>query len=63
MSLPRWVSNVLDVVLCYAPYLREAADRGLLGEASAWPRLAEIAAHPGKSATLAKAGELLRALQ
>lgn len=62
-SLPRWLSNVLDVALCYAPYLREAADRGLLGEESAWPGLAEIAARPGKSATLAKAGELLRVLQ
>jgi hypothetical protein len=59
-SLSRWLSNALDVALCYAPYLREAADRGLMGEASAWPGLAEIAARPGKSATLTKAGELLR---
>lgn len=61
-SLPRWLSIVLDVALRYAPYLREAAARGLLGEASAWPGLAEIAARPGKSATVAKAARLQRAL-
>lgn len=61
-SLPRWLSIVLDVALRYAPYLREAAARGLMGEASAWPGLAEIAARPGKSAAVAKAAQLQRAL-
>lgn len=61
-SLPRWLSIVLDVALSYAPYLREAAARGLMGEASAWPGLAEIAARPGRSATVAKAAQLQRAL-
>lgn len=61
-ELPRWLNPVLDLALCLAPYLREAAVRGLLGEGPAWPGLAELASRSSKSAAVKKAVRLQDAL-
>jgi hypothetical protein len=61
-ELPRWLNPVLDLALRYAPYLREAAVRGLLGEGPAWPGLAELASRSGQSAAVKKAVRLQNAL-
>lgn len=56
---PRWLNQVLVVALAHAPTLRAAAAAGRLpADAAAWPGLAELAARPGKSATLDKARSL-----
>ncbi|MCE1173607.1 MAG: hypothetical protein LWW77_03250 [Propionibacteriales bacterium] len=60
--LPSWLNLVLDSALRLAPYLREAASRGLLGESSTWPGLAEVAGRGGSSASVTKARRLLKAL-
>lgn len=56
---PKWLGRVLAVAIHFAPYLREAARRGLISATDApWAGLTELSARPGKSATLAKAREL-----
>jgi hypothetical protein len=57
---PAWINRVLDIVLLYAPYLSEAARRGLIpAEDALWTGLSEIAALPAKSAAVTKAQSLL----
>ncbi|MDR1136167.1 MAG: PRTRC system protein E [Clostridiales Family XIII bacterium] len=57
---PAWVNRVLDTVLRYAPYLAEAARRGLIPAGDAeWVGLSEIAALAAKSAAGVKAQSLL----
>jgi hypothetical protein len=61
---PVWVNRVLDVALRYAPYLAEAAKRGLIPEQDAkWEGLSEIAASKAKSTAVAKAQKLLEHLR
>ena len=56
---PRWLNQVLVVALAHAPTLRAAAAAGRLpGDVVTWPGLAELAARPGRSATLEKARSL-----
>lgn len=56
---PRWLNQVLVVALSHAPTLRAAAAAGSLpADAANWPGLAELAARPGRSATLEKARSL-----
>lgn len=60
---PIWVNRVLDIALRYAPYLEEAAKRGLIPAQDAqWAGLFEIAASKAKSAAVAKAKKLTMAL-
>ncbi|HWJ08021.1 MAG TPA: hypothetical protein VNS46_01510 [Nocardioides sp.] len=58
-SPPRWTHQVLAVAIQHAPTLRAAAAAGRLpADAAGWPGLAELAARPGKSATLERARSL-----
>jgi hypothetical protein len=58
---PVWVNRVLDIALRYAPYLAEAAQRGLIPPQDArWTGLSELAASTAKSTAVAKAQSLLR---
>lgn len=59
---PAWLNRVLGVALANAATLREAGERGLLGEAASWPGLADLAARTGSQAALRKARELTEAL-
>ncbi|MDR1386635.1 MAG: hypothetical protein LBJ44_03400 [Propionibacteriaceae bacterium] len=60
---PTWVNRVLDLALRHAPYLAEAAHRGLIpADAARWDGLAALAASPAKSAGVAKARRLAVAL-
>jgi hypothetical protein len=57
---PVWVNRVLGIALRYAPYLAEAAKRGIIPPDDAqWPGLADIAATKKKSAAVGKAKELM----
>jgi len=57
---PPWLNRILDTVLRYAPYLKEAANHNLLSpEDAAWPGLAEIAAMKSKSTAVSKAKKIL----
>ncbi|MDR2870396.1 MAG: hypothetical protein LBV04_08105 [Deferribacteraceae bacterium] len=61
---PVWVNSVLDAALSYAPYLKEAASRGLIpAEDAKWQGLSAIAASKSKSAAVDKAKQLLVALE
>ena len=61
---PAWLNRVLSVALQHSRYLLEAARRGYLpADAAAWPGLADLAARPGKSASIAKAKALAAALR
>jgi hypothetical protein len=60
---PVWVNRVLDIALRYAPYLSEAAKRGLIPKDDArFAGLSEIAASKAKSTAVAKAKNLLTRL-
>jgi hypothetical protein len=60
---PVWINRILDIALRYAPYLAEAAKRGLIPEEDAkWAGLSEIAASKAKSTAVAKAQKLLEYL-
>lgn len=57
---PVWVNRVLDIALRYAPYLREAINRGFIpSEDGQWIGLSEIASSKSKSTAVAKAKKLL----
>jgi hypothetical protein len=57
---PVWVNRILDIALRCAPYLAEAAKRGLIpAEDAKWTGLAEIASAKAKSTAVAKAQKLL----
>lgn len=61
---PVWVNRVIALALRYTPYLKEAAARGLIpAEALKWPGLLEIAKSKAKSASVAKAKQLLNLWQ
>ncbi|MDR0381748.1 MAG: DUF6493 family protein [Oscillospiraceae bacterium] len=61
---PVWVNRILDNALRYAPYLAEAAKRGLIpAEDAKWVGLSEIAASKAKSTAVAKAKKLLTFLK
>jgi hypothetical protein len=61
---PVWVNRILDNALRYAPYLTEAAKRGLIpAEDAKWAGLSEIAASKAKSTAVAKAKKLLTFLK
>jgi hypothetical protein len=61
---PVWVNRVLDNALRCAPYLAEAAKRGLiLAEDAKWAGRSEIAASKAKSTAVAKAKKLLTFLK
>lgn len=61
---PVWVNRVLDVSLRYAPYLIEAAKRGLIpSEDAQWLGLSEIALSKSKSTAVGKAKKLLAMLR
>lgn len=56
---PRWTARVLQVALARAPYLREAARRGLIvAPDSDWRGLAALASAPGRSAAVTRARRL-----
>jgi hypothetical protein len=60
---PVWVNRVLDIALRYAPYLAEAAKRGLIpAEDAKWAGLGEIASAKSKSTAVVKAKKLKTAL-
>ena len=60
---PVWVNRILDTALRYAPYLKEAAQRGLIGpEYARWEGLSEIVSSKVKSTAIAKANKLLALL-
>ena len=57
---PVWVNRILDIAIRYAPYLKEAAKRGLIPAKDAeWAGLSEIASSKEKSTAIAKAKKLL----
>lgn len=63
-SLPVWLNRVLNIAHRYAPYLKEAAIRGLIPpEDAGWIGLHEIAASKAKSTAVTKAKKLLVALE
>jgi hypothetical protein len=60
---PVWINRILDIALRYAPYLDEAAKRGLItAEDAKWAGLAEIASSKAKSTAVTKAQKLLALL-
>ncbi len=60
---PVWVNRILDIALRYAPYLAEAAKRGIMNPDDArWEGLSQIALSKAKSKAPAKAQKLLEAL-
>jgi hypothetical protein len=61
---PVWVNRVLDNALRYAPYLAEAAKRGLIpAQEAKWTGLSEIASAKAKSTAVAKAQKLREFLE
>jgi len=62
-KLPQWTNRVLDVCLQYAPYMKEAANRGYISDDDAkWPGLREIAEARFKSVAVDKAAALVNVL-
>ena len=60
---PVWINRVLDIAIRFAPYLVEAAKRGLIpAEDARWTGLTEIASSKAKSTAVAKAKKLLTVL-
>ena len=56
---PVWINRVLDISVRYAPYLKEAAKRGLIPvEDAGWEGLSDIASSKTKSTAIAKAQTL-----
>ena len=57
---PVWINRILDIALRYAPYLAEAAKRGIIpAEDARWSGLSEIASSKSKSTAVEKAKKLL----
>jgi hypothetical protein len=60
---PVWVNRILDIAVRYAPYLKEAAKRGLIPAKDAqWEGLSVIASSKTKSTAVEKAKTLLALL-
>ncbi|MCL2148984.1 MAG: hypothetical protein FWH47_06585, partial [Methanomassiliicoccaceae archaeon] len=56
---PPWANRVLDTAVRYAPYLAEAARRGLIpAEDARWAGLSDIASSKSKSTAIGKSKEL-----
>lgn len=63
-ALPVWINRILDISMRYAPYLAEAAKRGLIpAEDARWVGLTEIASSKAKKPAVEKAKELLEAFK